>query len=86
MYKIAVIGDKESVIGFSCVGVDSFTVTDKNQAAVMLKSLSSDGYGIIFITEALASDLKEEIIKYIDQNRKPLLEPTEVFVLILTLK
>lgn len=66
MYKIAVLGDRESVSGFSCIGIEAFTVTDKVGASKKLKELASDNYAVIFITEALAQEISEEIEKYSD--------------------
>ena len=64
MYKIAVLGDRESVAGFACIGIEAFEAADRVQAADKLKKLAQNDYAIIFITEALASELKNEIEKY----------------------
>ena len=50
MYKIAVIGDKDSVLAFRALGVHVFTAIE--------------GYGIIYITEQLAKDIPETIQRY----------------------
>lgn len=68
MYKIAAMGDKDSVFGFAAIGLDIFPVTDKSLAAKKLKELANNSYAVIFITEALASELKEEIDKYKDET------------------
>lgn len=64
MYKIAVIGDRESVAGFACMGFDAFVAFNKADASDKIKALASDDYAIIYITEALANEIKEEIDKY----------------------
>jgi V/A-type H+-transporting ATPase subunit F len=56
-YKIAVIGDKDSILGFKTIGVDTFPATESEDALKTLKKLVSDEYGVIFITEELASEL-----------------------------
>ncbi len=66
MYKIAVIGDRESIVGFASIGLDTFEINDKAIAAAKLKSLAQDGYAVIFITEALAAEISEEILKFKD--------------------
>ena len=63
MYKIAVLGDRESVSGFACIGLETYPITDKSEAAKKLKELSQNEYAVIFITELLASDLEKEIDK-----------------------
>ena len=63
MYRIAVLGDYDSIYGFSSLGLDIFPVTDNDQAAQQLKDLSQGNYAIIYITEAFASALAGEIDK-----------------------
>jgi len=60
-YKIAVIGDKDSILGFRTIGVDTFSVTSSDAALVTLKELVAEDYGVIFITEELAGDLEDVI-------------------------
>lgn len=67
MYKIAVLGDYDSIYGFATLGLDTFPVTAREEAGEKLHELASGGYGIIYITEALAAELKHEIAKYQDQ-------------------
>ena len=33
MYKIAVMGDRDSIYGFAALGLDTFPVTEKEEAA-----------------------------------------------------
>ncbi|MCC6094931.1 MAG: V-type ATP synthase subunit F [Eubacterium sp.] len=69
MVKIAVMGDYDSIYGFAAVGLSIFPIQD-NQAeegARILKNLAENGFGIIYITEALASVLHKEISRYRDQ-------------------
>ena len=61
MYKIAVVGDKGSVLGFKALGVTTFSVTGAESALAVLKQLVLDNYGVIFITEELARDLGDVI-------------------------
>lgn len=63
MYKIAAIGDKESVSIFSSVGIDTFYFTNSKEAGERLRTLV-DEYAIIFITETLAADLKHITDEY----------------------
>lgn len=66
MYKIAVMGDYDSIYGFAALGLDTFPVTSGGEAAEKLHQLASE-YGIIYLTEALAADIKHEIARYQDQ-------------------
>ncbi len=60
-YKIAVIGDKDSILGFKTIGVDTFPVTSSESALNTLKQLVSENYGVIFVTEELARNMEDVI-------------------------
>ncbi len=64
MYKIAVIGDRESVYGFSSLGLDIYPAYSGNEAKNIIKKLAAEDYAVIYITEALAKDASEVIEKY----------------------
>ena len=66
MLKIAVMGDRDSVSGFACLGFDTYFISDKSSADKKLRELVKEEYAIIYITEALASELSDEIDKYKD--------------------
>lgn len=64
MYKLAVMGDRDSIYGFGAVGLEVFPVTDKEKAGKLLMDLASKDYAVIYITEALAKDLESEISQF----------------------
>lgn len=64
MYNIAVIGDRDSIYGFAALGLNTFPVQNADEGAKLLKKLCDGNYAIIYITEALADKLEEEIDKY----------------------
>ncbi len=66
MHKIAVLGDRESVCGFACLGIDTAVVSDEEQARSEFLRLVKENYGIIYITEFCAEFLREEISLYSD--------------------
>lgn len=67
MYKIAVMGDYGSIYGFAALGLDTFPVTDPEEAEQQLSQLAGGQYAVIYITEALAAVLAREIEKYQSQ-------------------
>ena len=73
MYKIAVMGDYDSIYGFAALGLDTFPVTSQ-EAGERLHQLVADGYGIIYITEALAADLRQETARYEGQILPAIIE------------
>lgn len=64
MYKIGVIGDRESVLGFRAIGLDVFPCSRSEDAEKVLHRLAKEGYAIIYITEVLASEMIEDIDRY----------------------
>ncbi|MDO5725166.1 MAG: V-type ATP synthase subunit F [Tissierellia bacterium] len=67
MYKIAVIGDKESVLAFKALGIGVYTPTDKMAVRRVIDDLAKDNVGIIYITEQLAKLVPETIERYTDR-------------------
>lgn len=66
MYKIAAMGDRDSIYGFASLGLSIFPEDDPNNAMRTLRKLSDNGYAVIFITEKLASQIPQEIDRYKD--------------------
>ena len=64
MLKVAVMGDYDSIYGFGALGLATYPVDDKVEASHLLKKLANGNYPIIYITEALAEQIEEEIEKY----------------------
>ncbi len=67
MYKIAVIGDYDSIYGFATLGLSICPVRDREEGRRKLRALAAKEYGIIYITEALAAQMPEEIELYKEQ-------------------
>lgn len=64
MYKIAVMGDRDSIYGFAALGLDVFPQSDTSEAAKKLRNLAEENYAVIYITEALAVKLETEVDRY----------------------
>lgn len=66
MYKIAVLGNRDSIYGLAALGLETFP-TDSlkiEETANLLRRLANGGYGVIYITEELQEALKEDITRY----------------------
>lgn len=61
--KIAVIGDKDSVLAFKSVGVEVFDATTAQEAQTLIKKLSQEQYAVIFIAENLAEQIPAVLAK-----------------------
>ena len=64
MYKIAVMGDRDSVSGFASLGLEIFPEEDAERAAATLRRMVAGGYAVIYMTEQLAAQLEAEIDRY----------------------
>ena len=77
MLKIAVIGGRETVMGFKALGLETYPAADGTEASRALRALIREGedYAIIYIEEALAAQLAAEIDRFKDR-------PTPAIILI----
>ena len=64
MYKIGVVGDKDSVLEFKAIGIDVYDVTEKEEARKTIDRMAMENYAVIFVTEQIAKDLDETIERY----------------------
>lgn len=73
MYKIAVIGGPDTVIGFKALGLDTFPVREASEAHEIFKRITRadqpDEYAIIYLEEDLAQALKADIDRFKDVPR-----------------
>lgn len=67
MYKIAVLGDADSVLGFKALGLDVFPVDSVEQAKSTLHRLAKESYAVVYLTEQLAVHMDEELARYKDE-------------------
>mgnify|MGYP001118625576 CR=1 FL=1 len=66
MYKIGVIGDRESILGFKAVGLTVFPCDEAEEAKKILKQIAKEDFAIIYVTEELYQYMDEEIKVYVD--------------------
>ena len=64
MYKIGVVGDKDSILAFKALGLEVFPVLEVEEARKSIDRLALSLYGVIFVTEQVAKDLEETIERY----------------------
>lgn len=62
MYKMAVVGDRTSVLGFRALGLDSYPIVEKGKACDLWPSLLKKDYGIIFVTEEVYEEIKDLLV------------------------
>lgn len=66
MYKIAVMGDTDSVLGFKALGLEVCPVAAPEEGREVLHRMAKEDYAIIYMTEQLAAQLQPEIARYKD--------------------
>lgn len=64
MHRIAVIGDRDSVLGFKALGFTVIYADEPEQAAHVINRLAREQCAIIFVTERLAARIPETIERY----------------------
>lgn len=66
--RIAVIGDSESIKGFSAVGLEIFVCDDINHAAKTLRNIAdADEYAIVYMTEEYYNSSAKEVSRYAER-------------------
>lgn len=69
MYKIGVVGDKDSVLAFKAIGIDVYPVIEADEARKTIDRMAMEKYAVIFVTEQVAKGIEETIERY---NRETL--------------
>ncbi len=64
MYRVAVLGDRDSIYGFAALGLDVFPTSDAEEAVRTLRGLAERDYAVIYVTEALCAELGDELSRY----------------------
>ena len=64
MYKIAVVGDRDSVLGFQALGLSVFPVETAEEARRVIHATAKEAYAIIYLTEQLGTQLKDLLAQY----------------------
>ena len=74
MSRVAVIGDRDSVLGFKALGVSIFSASNADEAADSLRWISGEDYAVCFITEEFAREL-EALINTFRKAPSPIVVP-----------
>ena len=66
MYKIAVMGDLDSVLGFKALGLEVCPAATAEEGRQALHRMAKENYAIIYMTEQLAAQMSADIARYKD--------------------
>ena len=61
MYKIAVLGDRDSIYGFGALGLEVFPIDDGETGAKTVRRLAEEDYAVLYITETLCAQIPQEL-------------------------
>lgn len=64
MYKMAVVGDYDSIYGFAALGLDTFPADGPEKLEQVFHNLVSGGYAVIYMTEAAAAQISRTVERY----------------------
>lgn len=86
-HKIAIIGNKETILGFKALGIETFGATNRDEAVKTLFELKNKEtttqnpgekeatYAIIFVTEDLAQEITKEEYQKLSKHALPAIIP-----------
>ena len=67
MYKIGIVGERDSVLGFMALGFSVHEAENAERAEQILRELVKSGeYAVIFLMEHYAMSMEAELAKYKD--------------------
>ncbi|KXT70434.1 V-type ATP synthase subunit F [Streptococcus gordonii] len=69
-YKIAVVGNRDTILPFKLIGFQTFPVKEAQETVNTLRRLAREDFGIIYLTEDMATDIPETLAYY-DQLELP---------------
>lgn len=61
MAKVAVIGDRETTLGFKTVGADVFNFEEEKDLHSIFTSINKEDYDLLFVTEKAYLGLEKEL-------------------------
>ena len=68
MYKIAIMGESDSIYGVATLGLDTYPVDNPESAQKTLRNLAESDYAVVYITENTASGIQNEIDRYSEEK------------------
>ncbi len=69
MFSVAVLGDRDSVLGFKALGLDVYPVDTVEEARKKLHELAKEDCAVVYLTEQLAAGMDAEIARYKDEMK-----------------
>lgn len=74
MHKIIVMGDRDSIYGFSAGGFETCFVSETDDVPAQIKRLAQEEYAVIYLVERLYSKFSVQLQEY-DEALAPAIIP-----------
>ena len=68
MYRIGVVGDRESVLGFKAVGLEVFPCDLPEEAEKFISGIAKEDFAIIYVTEQLYQGIGDVVARYAEDK------------------
>ena len=69
MSRVAVLGQRDAVLGFKASGAVAFSADDPEEAKKRLAEILEGDFAVLFVTEEVADILKEELQPLYDKPK-----------------
>ena len=70
MSKVAIVGDKTSVLGFKALGLDAYPLVRAEDGRGIWDQIREQDYGVIFVTEPVY-EVMEDLLKEVAEQVSP---------------
>jgi len=70
MSKVAIVGDKTSVLGFKALGLDAYPLVRAEDGLDIWDQIREQDYGVIFVTEPVY-EVMEDLFKEVAEQVSP---------------
>ena len=69
MFKIAVMGGSDTVMGFKALGLDTYPVSDSGEAKNIFSKITAPekNYAVIYLEESLSKTLSDDVSRFVDK-------------------
>jgi len=70
--KVAVIGEREAVLGFKLIGIQDVFITGPEEGAAKLADIMDKNYSLIIATEQVRRKLSQSLMRSVETALKPI--------------
>jgi V/A-type H+-transporting ATPase subunit F len=71
MFRVAIVGDKGSVLSFRALGLNAYAIDKPEEVRDIWPQIIEEGYAVIFVTETLYLQIKD-LLPVTDEGKTPI--------------